>query len=269
MCEQCEECNCSACTKLINDDELQSGEIIDKFFYNTLPTFKTKSIVFDGCSFNDPRYLLYYHSELECVEFNNCSFSGYLNYMIAYMIAKSSSSSLSVCFNNCNFKTITSLSNLFYNSTNLKELTFINSPIKIYESSNALQYTFGYCEKITELDLSNIDIINNMSVSYLFYSCKQLKKVDLQGWDFSTVTVFSYMFYNCIALIKLRIDKFNKDNNEQISIDESDNNRITILGKINSDKTRYSSKLNLRALIDADGNPSYDEDGFLNVEYLA
>ena len=95
-----------------------------------------------------------------------------------------------------------------------------------------ISVTFGFCESLTELDLSNWDVRNvgkmmstfhgcknlkhiygleNWNTSYvyslytLFYGCESIEELDIGNWDVSNVSNMYYMFANCKSLKDLDI----------------------------------------------------------------
>ena len=59
---------------------------------------------------------------------------------------------------------------------------------------------FGYCEALTNLELSNFDTSNVTNMSRMFYRCGALTNLELSNFDTSKVTNMSYMFGYCSAL---------------------------------------------------------------------
>lgn len=77
---------------------------------------------------------------------------------------------------------------------------------------------FGYCSKLTSLDLSNFNTSKVTNMSDMFYGCSKLTSLNLSSFDTSDVTNMSNMFSNCYSLrtIKARsqkdIDKLKANN---------------------------------------------------------
>ena len=94
----------------------------------------------------------------------------------------------------------------YFNQTdNYVELTW-NDELKKCDNM------FSRCINITEIDLSNFDTSNIISMSLMFYDCKSLNYLELSNLDTSKVESMYYMFYNCYLLISLNLTKFNTSN---------------------------------------------------------
>ena len=49
-------------------------------------------------------------------------------------------------------------------------------------------------------------------MDYLFYGCSSLKEINLSNFNTSNVISIDYLFYDCSSLEKLNLPKFNTSN---------------------------------------------------------
>ena len=54
---------------------------------------------------------------------------------------------------------------------------------------------FYECSSLKELDLSNFNINNVITMSYMFYNCSTLKELNLLNFNNNNVKYMSHMFY--------------------------------------------------------------------------
>lgn len=98
-----------------------------------------------------------------------------------------------------NFSKCTSFQNMFYFCRNLKELNVSN-----WDVSNIISLfaTFGYCSSLTTLDLSKWNITNKLRYACeTFQNCSSLTDIgDISNWDMSNVESVRAMFKNCNSL---------------------------------------------------------------------
>ena len=94
--------------------------------------------------------------------------------------------------NDIDTSNITSLSNLFENNTDIR-----NIKIDEWDVSNvqSLYKTFFGCENFNA-DISNWNVSNVGDMFGTFYGCKNFKS-ELDTWNVSNVTTMKSMFYNC------------------------------------------------------------------------
>ena len=62
------------------------------------------------------------------------------------------------------------------------------------------------CNKITSLDLNNINLSKVTNMSNMFCGCSSLQSIGVDGWDVSKVTNMSKMFYGCSSLQSIGVD---------------------------------------------------------------
>lgn len=73
---------------------------------------------------------------------------------------------------------------------------------------SSLDFLFGSCKSITNLDLSLWDVSNVTNMQGMFNGCISLTSLDLHSWDVSKVTDMSYMFWDCPSLVSLDISNW-------------------------------------------------------------
>ena len=64
---------------------------------------------------------------------------------------------------------------------------------------------FGWCEKLTSLDVSNFKTGKVTNMSLMFPGCYSLKSIDLSEFDTRNVTDMSSMFLNSSALTEILV----------------------------------------------------------------
>lgn len=74
---------------------------------------------------------------------------------------------------------------------------------------NTLYYTFGDCNSLKYLNISNLNTKNVTHMATLFYNCESLTSLDIKNFDTSNVTNMDAMFYNCKSLKTLDASGFN------------------------------------------------------------
>ena len=77
----------------------------------------------------------------------------------------------------------------------------------------SINVTFGYCESLTELDLSNWDVSNVDRMMSTFHGCKNLKHIHgLENWNTSNVYTMYTLFYGCESIEELDIGNWDVGN---------------------------------------------------------
>jgi len=72
-----------------------------------------------------------------------------------------------------------------------------------------MTYMFYWCEKLTNLDLSNFNTSQVTNMNSIFRECVSLTDLDISGFDTSNVTDMTYMFEYCRALTTLKVSSNN------------------------------------------------------------
>ena len=104
---------------------------------------------------------------------------------------------------------------LFYGYTNLTSINFNNSFFTEYAED--MYGMFGYCTKLTSLDLSSFNTSNVTNMGNMFDDCDNLVSLDLSSFDTSNVTSMSSMFSSCGKLSSLDVSHFNTSNVQDMS----------------------------------------------------
>ena len=88
----------------------------------------------------------------------------------------------------------------FYQMENLQTiegLSYLNT-----SEVTDMTYMFGYCKKLTSLDLSNFNTSKVTDMKNMFYSCLKLQTIIVgKGWSTAAVTSSSNMFMGCRVLV--------------------------------------------------------------------
>ena len=86
----------------------------------------------------------------------------------------------------------------------LYEIVIDSKGLPIIVSQKAV-YLFYGCNKLTALDVSDLDVSSVTSMNGMFYNCAALTNIDIGNWDVSSVTDMSHMFSGCAALTNIDI----------------------------------------------------------------
>lgn len=87
----------------------------------------------------------------------------------------------------------TSLDGFFSDLKNLKKISF-----KSKNNITSMNTMFYYCQKLEEVDFSNVDTSKVVDMSNMFYSCNKLKTIT--ELDTNKLVNMSGAFYNCTTL---------------------------------------------------------------------
>ena len=99
--------------------------------------------------------------------------------------------------------------NMFYYKNKLTTIDLSN-----LDTSNVtdMSFMFGECSGLTSLDLSNFDTSNVTDMRYMFSDCSGLKSLDLSNFDTSNVRNMEWMFNSCSGLKSLDLSNFDTSN---------------------------------------------------------
>lgn len=105
-------------------------------------------------------------------------------------------------------------SHMFTGLNLLTEIDFSN-----LNTSNVLSMwnMFRGCSSLTSLDLSSFDTSNVVNMWYMFRDCSSLTSLDLSSFDTSNVEEMSHMFESCSSLKSLDLSSFDTSNVEDMS----------------------------------------------------
>ena len=104
---------------------------------------------------------------------------------------------------------IDSASNLFYESTYIKQMDLRNLNVS---EAVILYNVFGKNTSLESLDLSGWDTSGVIQMSYLFNQCSSLTSLNLSGWTTSNVSAMDGMFLYCKSLTSLDLSSWNTSN---------------------------------------------------------
>ena len=75
-----------------------------------------------------------------------------------------------------------------------------------------MDYMFGDCHRLTELDISHFDTSNVTSMVGMFQSCGKLTELDLSNFNTEKVKNMGWLFNSCSGLTMLDVSHFNTAN---------------------------------------------------------
>ena len=75
-----------------------------------------------------------------------------------------------------------------------------------------MKYAFRFCSEITEIDLSNLDTTDTISMEEMFRGCTNLILLDLSSLDTHNVTSMNQMFEECTSIGYINISNFDTSN---------------------------------------------------------
>ena len=78
-----------------------------------------------------------------------------------------------------------------------------------YNNINNCQYMFGGCINISEINLTNFDVRQVITMSHMFYNCTKLTSLILSNFNTKKANDMSYMFSNCESINLLDLSNFN------------------------------------------------------------
>ena len=101
--------------------------------------------------------------------------------------------------------TITSLSHMFANCTNLQSVDFGSYN---FEGVDDLSYMFDNCKNLKDVKFNeNISTSNLQTVKGMFSGCESLTEVNLNSFTFENVENTNNLFYGCVNLINVTFSK--------------------------------------------------------------
>ena len=130
-----------------------------------------------------------------------------------------------------------SCSELFYNCSKVKIMTFENFNTQITTDMSEMFYRCG----VTSLDLSGFDTSNVTNMHYMFYSCDYLTDLNVSSFNTSNVTIIWGMFEECRSLTSLDVSNFDVSNAENLGGMFSTCASLTSLDVSNFDTSKTKS----------------------------
>ena len=112
---------------------------------------------------------------------------------------------------------LTDMHVMFTECNNLPEIKF---PANLDTSKvTNMRYMFGYCTKLTTLDLSMFNTSSVTNMAHMFRGCESLNSLNLSSFNTSKVQTMEFMFDNCKSLKALDLSSFDLSgliNNQRI-----------------------------------------------------
>ena len=99
--------------------------------------------------------------------------------------------------------------NMFYYKNKLTTIDLSNLDTS---GVTNMSFMFGECSGLTSLNVTKFDTSNVTDMSYMFYYCSGLTSLDLSNFDTSSVTDMSHMFQYCNNLTSLDLSNWNTSN---------------------------------------------------------
>ena len=112
------------------------------------------------------------------------------------------------------------------------DLGGVTSSLESIDASNVVLGTGGLAfsgEKLTSIDLSNINTENVVNMSGMFLGCSSLTSLDVSNFNTANVTDMSGMFSGCSSLTDLNLSNFNTSNVTDMSLMFLDCSSLTSL----------------------------------------
>lgn len=114
----------------------------------------------------------------------------------------------------------------------------INKKVLFNEDSSKM---FQNKEKLTNIQLDNIDTSDVSNMSYMFGSCKNLTSLDVSNLNTSKTTNMNSMFYDCRNLNSLDVTNFNTSNVTDMSNLFKRDRRLTQLDVSSFDTSKVTT----------------------------
>ena len=101
---------------------------------------------------------------------------------------------------------LTDMHVMFCECNNLPEIKFPNN-LDTSKVTN-MRYMFGYCRKLTALDLSMFNTSSVTNMAHMFRGCNSLESLNLSIFNTSKVQTMEFMFDQCKSLKTLNLSSF-------------------------------------------------------------
>ena len=97
----------------------------------------------------------------------------------------------------------------YYGFSQCTNLTSVKGATKNSTSNvTTMANMFYFCQRLTELDLTNFDTLKVTDMNYMFFKVRA-QEIDLSSFNTSNVTNMSYMFGECGFLTNINLSSFN------------------------------------------------------------
>ena len=158
--------------------------------------------------------------------------------------------------------------NMFYYKNKLTTIDLSNLDTS---GVTNMSFMFGECSGLTSLDLSNFDTSNVTDMSYMFYYCSGLTSLDLSNFDTSNVTDMSHMFQYCNNLTSLDLSNFDTSGVTNMGYMFSDCSGLTSLdlSKFDTSSVRNMSFMfSVCSSLTSLDVTNFDTSGVTNMGYM-
>ena len=110
-------------------------------------------------------------------------------------------------------ESVTTCENMFYNSTNLKEIYFSN-----FDFSNIIstKNMFANCTNLKKIEFGSINTSSLTNMESMFLNCSNLTSIDLSKFNTNKVETFYSIFLNCISLEAINLRNMNTSSSKSM-----------------------------------------------------
>ncbi|MDT2660210.1 InlB B-repeat-containing protein [Enterococcus hulanensis] len=133
---------------------------------------------------------------------------------------------ISVDFGNADCSEIDNMQYMFGRCTQLQELDLSGWNTSKVVNMYAM---FNGCTQLKDLNLSGWETSNVENMSEMFSACTQLEDLNLSGWDLSKVTTISFLFASCSQLQELDLSGWNTNSVQNMNAMFSGNDNLSTL----------------------------------------
>ena len=144
---------------------------------------------------------------------------------------------------NIDTSNMTSMKNMFYSCTNVKELD-----LKSFNTSKVTDMSsmFQLCSNLKKIDLSTFDTSKVTTMKSMFHNCK-FTTLDLNNFNTSKVTTFDFMFNFCVYLTSINLSSFDTSNATNMRCMFQECNMLDNLDLSNFNTTNVTTMSNMFA----------------------
>jgi surface protein len=121
---------------------------------------------------------------------------------------------------------------------------------------------FGWCNKLTSLDMSNWYTNKVTDMGNMFNACRLLTSLDLSNWNLSSAENVSTMFESCLSLVNLNLNGWHLKENVSIT------NLFNKCDKLMFVNLKRSDAFTVNKFIQALPTRSKDNKGYINIKYV-
>ena len=109
---------------------------------------------------------------------------------------------------------ITNVEKLFYNCSSL-----VSVNISLFKTENITNFSFMFsdCFSLKEINLFDLNTQNAQTISFMFNNCTSLKSIDLSNFKTEKLILMNDLFNNCNSLTSINLSNFNTQNVKSMS----------------------------------------------------